>query len=88
MDKEILSMGINALLFASLIIYLYGAIRLTVLIIRDGTIVRCKDCKYRDKVHTYRCTYLSDLILDDGDGFCSHGERVETEERKNSGLNP
>ena len=43
-------------------------------------VVRCKDCKYRDKVHTYRCNYLYDVILDDGDGFCSHGERRENGE--------
>lgn len=43
-------------------------------------VVRCKDCKYRDKVHTYRCNYLYDVILDDGEGFCSHGERREDAE--------
>lgn len=38
-------------------------------------VVRCKECKHRDKEHSYMCTYLGDIVFDDGEGFCCKGER-------------
>ena len=40
-------------------------------------IVLCKECKHRDKEHSYMCTYLNDIIFDNGDGFCCKGERED-----------
>lgn len=38
-------------------------------------VVRCKECRHRDKEHSYMCTYLGDIVFDDGEGFCCKGER-------------
>lgn len=54
--------------------------------INHGELVRCKDCKHRDKYDCNKLTFGDIKCGVPDDWFCADGERKETENADNSQI--